>query len=178
MLHCVTVQGEDELAAAPNAAPSKEETDIILRQKSAPAARGPSHGGIINDVINELENTRRTTLKEWTNLPRIGRELFLILNADRRAKLAGINISYDSENTACETGEKEVKGRKEKEFNLLDEPWIRVMTDDCSIKDVSLTHALLHAHQYVELAGELPTARTWRHGELLLAVLYTVFSAI
>ena len=36
---------------------------------------------------------------------------------------------------------------KEKEFNLLDEPWIRVMTDDCSVKDVSLTDALLHAHE-------------------------------
>lgn len=109
LLHCVT-EGEDELAAAPNAAPSKEETDIILRQ-SLRLPHMLSHGGIINDVINELENTRRTTLKEWTNLPRIGRELFLILNADRRAKLAGINISYDSEyGLRCE---KEVKGEGE-----------------------------------------------------------------
>ena len=64
---------------------------------------------------------------------------------------------------------------KEKEFNLLDEPWIRVMTDDCSVKDVSLTDALLHAHEYVELAGELPT-QDMAILRLLLAVLYTVFS--
>lgn len=64
---------------------------------------------------------------------------------------------------------------KEKEFNLLDEPWIRVMTDDCSVKEVSLTDALLHAHEYVELAGELPT-QDMAILRLLLAVLYTVFS--
>lgn len=29
------------------------------------------------------------------------------------------------------------------EFNLLDEPWIRVMTEDCTVQEISLTQALL-----------------------------------
>ena len=33
----------------------------------------------------------------------------------------------------------------ETEFNLLDEPWIRVMDDNCQIKEVSLTDALWQA---------------------------------
>lgn len=28
------------------------------------------------------------------------------------------------------------------EFNLLDEPWIRVMTEDCTSQEISLTQAL------------------------------------
>lgn len=61
------------------------------------------------------------------------------------------------------------------EFDLLREPWIRVRTQDYTVQEVSLTDALLHAHQYVDLAGEMPTqdAAMLR---LLLAVLHTVFS--
>ncbi|MBQ0037930.1 MAG: type I-E CRISPR-associated protein Cse1/CasA [Clostridiales bacterium] len=64
-----------------------------------------------------------------------------------------------------------------KEFNLLQEPWIRVMREDCSIEEVSLTEALLHAHSYRGLAGELPTqdAAILR---LLLAVLHAVFEHV
>lgn len=43
------------------------------------------------------------------------------------------------------------------EFNLLREPWVRVRTQDCTVQEVSLTDALLHAHAYVDLAGEMPT---------------------
>lgn len=62
----------------------------------------------------------------------------------------------------------------EKKFNLLTEPWILVMKEDCSVKEVSLTDALLNAHMYRALAGELPTqnAAVLR---LLLAVLHAVF---
>lgn len=57
------------------------------------------------------------------------------------------------------------------EFNLLREPWVRVRTQDGTIRTVSLTDALLHAHAYVDLAGEMPTqdAAMLR---LLLAVLH------
>ena len=34
---------------------------------------------------------------------------------------------------------------KEVEFNLLEEPWIRVLLPDCGGREVSLTDALLHA---------------------------------
>lgn len=63
------------------------------------------------------------------------------------------------------------------EFNLLREPWVRVRTQDGTIRTVSLTDALLHAHAYVDLAGEMPTqdAAMLR---LLLAVLHTVFSRV
>lgn len=62
-----------------------------------------------------------------------------------------------------------------KEFNLLDKPWIRVMLPDATVKEVSLTDALLCAHQYRGLAGEMPTqdAAILR---VLLAVLHAVFT--
>ncbi len=63
---------------------------------------------------------------------------------------------------------------KEIEFNLLDEPWVRVLRSDCTIEEVSLTDALLHAHEYVDLAGELPTQDV-AVLRLLLAVLHTIF---
>ena len=63
---------------------------------------------------------------------------------------------------------------KEIEFNLLDEAWIRVRLHDNSIQEVSLTDALLHAHEYVDLAGETQTqdAAMLR---LLLSIPLTIF---
>lgn len=66
---------------------------------------------------------------------------------------------------------------KEKNFNLLEEPWIRVLMPDCTVREVSLTDALLHAQEYVDLAGELPTQDV-AVLRLLLAVLQTVFSQV
>lgn len=63
---------------------------------------------------------------------------------------------------------------KKIEFNLLEEPWIRVRTPDCALQKVSLTDALLHAHEYAGLAGELPTQDV-AVLRLLLAVLQTIF---
>lgn len=60
------------------------------------------------------------------------------------------------------------------EFNLLDEPWIRVMTEDCTVVERSLMQALLNSHQYQRLAGELPTQDVALL-RLLLAILQTVF---
>ena len=66
---------------------------------------------------------------------------------------------------------------KEIEFNLLAEPWIRVRLQDNTVREVSLTEALVSAQDYVDLAGEMPTqnAAVLR---LLLAVLFTVFSRV
>ncbi|MCJ1995820.1 type I-E CRISPR-associated protein Cse1/CasA [Lactococcus piscium] len=62
------------------------------------------------------------------------------------------------------------------EFNLLDEPWLVVMTDDKgTIKEVSLKELFEHAHEYKCLAGETPT-QDFAILRLLLAVLHTVFS--
>ncbi len=61
-----------------------------------------------------------------------------------------------------------------KTFNLLDEPWIRVIFPDCREDEVSLKQLFAGAHTYTDLAGELPTqnAAVLR---LLLAVLHAVF---
>lgn len=66
---------------------------------------------------------------------------------------------------------------REIEFNLLTEPWVRVRLPDNTVQEVSLTDALVHAQEYVDLAGEMPTqdAAMLR---LLLAVLFTVFSRV
>ena len=66
---------------------------------------------------------------------------------------------------------------KQIEYNLLEERWVRVRGQDYTVQEVSLPDALLHAHEYRDLAGELPTqdAAMLR---LLLAVLFTVFSFI
>lgn len=60
------------------------------------------------------------------------------------------------------------------EFNLLDEPWIRVMTEDCTVVERSLMQVLLNSHQYQRLADELPTQDVVLL-RLLLAILQTVF---
>lgn len=60
------------------------------------------------------------------------------------------------------------------EFNLLEEPWIRVLKPDCTVQEVSLTDALLRAHEFQDLAGELPTQDV-AVLRLMLAVLQTVF---
>ncbi len=59
-------------------------------------------------------------------------------------------------------------------FNLIDEPWIRVLDTDCAIKEVSLRDALLDAHRYPALAGESP-AQDAAVLRLLIAVVHTVF---
>ena len=66
---------------------------------------------------------------------------------------------------------------KQIEYNLLEERWVRVRGQDYTVQKVSLPDALLHAHEYRDLAGELPTqdAAMLR---LLLAVLHTVFSRV
>lgn len=63
---------------------------------------------------------------------------------------------------------------QEREFNLLDEPWIRVITPSLEHKEVSLIDILIHAHEYKNLAGEMPTqdAALLR---ILLAAALTIF---
>ena len=62
-------------------------------------------------------------------------------------------------------------------FNLIDEPWIRVMDRTRQIHEVSLKEAILNAHDYVSLSGELPT-QDIAVMRLLLAVLHTIFSRV
>lgn len=61
-------------------------------------------------------------------------------------------------------------------FNLLDEPWVRVMTADTGeTEEVSLIDVFRHADRYVDLAGEMKT-QDFAVLRTLLAVLHTVFS--
>lgn len=68
-------------------------------------------------------------------------------------------------------------GNRECEFNLLDEPWIKVMKRDGTIDEVSLITVFEQAHLYTDLAGELATQNV-AVLRLLLAVLHTVFSRV
>lgn len=65
----------------------------------------------------------------------------------------------------------------EKEFNLLHEPWIRVMRPDASVEELSLPQVLTHAHEYVSLAGEMPTQDVAML-RLLLAIVHAVFTRV
>lgn len=70
--------------------------------------------------------------------------------------------------------ERTANNMKEKQFNLLEEPWIKVLTNDMKEKEVSLLDLFAHAHEYRQLAGETTTqdAAIFR---FLLAILATVF---
>lgn len=63
----------------------------------------------------------------------------------------------------------------DKDFNLLDEQWIRVIDRDCNIMEVSLIQLFRDAHIFKDLCGELPT-QDFAVMRLLLAVLHTVFA--
>lgn len=63
-------------------------------------------------------------------------------------------------------------------FNLLDEPWISVMTDHKgTTKEVSIIELLTHAHEYKQLAGEMVT-QDFATFRFLVAILHTVFSRL
>lgn len=62
-------------------------------------------------------------------------------------------------------------------YNLLDEPWIMVMTEDGENKKVSLQEVFRHAHTYRSLAGDMAT-QDFAVMRVLLAVLHTVFSRV
>lgn len=63
----------------------------------------------------------------------------------------------------------------ERDFNLIDEPWICVRTSDLTVREVSLREVFLNAHEYKELAGETKT-QDFAVLRLLLAIMHTVFS--
>ena len=63
------------------------------------------------------------------------------------------------------------------EFNLVDEPWIRVMAADCSIKELSLKDTLTEAHNFKGLAGEMEPQNVALL-RLLIAIVHTVFSRV
>ena len=62
------------------------------------------------------------------------------------------------------------------EFNLIDEPWIPVITDyKGTTKLVGLREFFQNCHKYLDLAGEMPT-QNFAVMRFLLAILHTVFS--
>lgn len=63
----------------------------------------------------------------------------------------------------------------EREFNLVEQKWICVMTDDCKTEIISLHELFLNAHKYAGLSGETKT-QDFAVLRFLLAVIYTVFS--
>lgn len=63
---------------------------------------------------------------------------------------------------------------QEKQFNLIDEPWIKVLEKNMNVKEVSLKDVFGHANEYVKLANEMPTVDV-SILRLLLAITITVF---
>ena len=61
-----------------------------------------------------------------------------------------------------------------KEFNLLQEPWIRVLDKENKVQTVSLPDVFARAQDYRDLAGEMP-AQDFAMLRFLLAVLYSIF---
>lgn len=62
------------------------------------------------------------------------------------------------------------------EFNLIDEPWIKVITDyKGTTKLVGLKEFFQECHNYLDLAGDMPT-QDFAVLRFLLAILHTVFS--
>ncbi|MDR2391681.1 MAG: type I-E CRISPR-associated protein Cse1/CasA, partial [Planctomycetota bacterium] len=45
----------------------------------------------------------------------------------------------------------------EKDFNLLREPWIKVLNANGNLEEISLLDVFRRAHELKRLAGELPT---------------------
>lgn len=66
---------------------------------------------------------------------------------------------------------------KDIEFNLIDEPWLKVIRNDLTIDTLSLKDLLFHAHEYKDLAGETP-AQNFAVLRMLLALLYTIFERV
>ena len=60
------------------------------------------------------------------------------------------------------------------EFNLIDEPWIKVMRQDKTIVEIGLMNALTNSHEYICLAGETKS-QDFAILRLLLAIMHTVF---
>lgn len=62
------------------------------------------------------------------------------------------------------------------EFNLIDEPWISVVTDyKGTTKLVGLREFFQNCHNYLDFAGEMPT-QNFAVMRFILAILHTVFS--
>jgi CRISPR system Cascade subunit CasA len=68
-----------------------------------------------------------------------------------------------------------MKKTDRKEFNLIEEPWIRVVGHDAKTKELSLIEVFRQAHEVKALGNELPTL-DFAILRLLLAVLHAVFS--
>ncbi len=79
------------LRVSPSAMPSLEEARVIQRQSlRLPQLFTPGN------TVDALEHLRQTTLREWCQSPLIGRELFLLLDPQGSATLAGRRVHYDS----------------------------------------------------------------------------------
>ena len=52
----------------------------------------------------------------------------------------------------------------DKDFNLLDEPWIRVIDGDCNVHEVSLIKLFEQAHNYKDLCHAEVAAGGFAYG--------------
>lgn len=88
--------------------PSLEECKEIARQRLRLPATF-SKRWVMDDVIAELEQKTKE-LAEWQQSPWLSGELFLLLDAQNRTMLHGMNLQYTSENGLCIEKEEENAG--------------------------------------------------------------------
>lgn len=65
----------------------------------------------------------------------------------------------------------------EREFNLVDEPWICVLRKDLQVDTLSLRDVFLHGQDYLDLGGE-NQPQNFAVLRLLIALAYTIFSRV
>ena len=65
---------------------------------------------------------------------------------------------------------------EQREFSLLEEPWICVIGLDDQVKSVSLTQALLQAHQIRDLVGESKTQDSCHPAAVVGSGAYSILS--
>ena len=63
----------------------------------------------------------------------------------------------------------------DKEFNLINEAWIKIATQDSSVKEVNLLDVLTKAHEYRSLAGEM-AAQDIAILRFLVALIHTIIT--
>lgn len=66
---------------------------------------------------------------------------------------------------------------KDIEFNLIDEPWIKVVLPDGHVEEKTIRDIICKAHQFRGLAGEM-AAQDIAILRLLVAIVHTVFSRV
>lgn len=150
----------------------EEATQIANFKLRLPALFGKPY--MIGQVIQSLEESSANRFKLWLHHPYLSGNLFLTLDNTGKGELVGYQVSYDGK---PDFSIERWKKMKEREFNLIEEPWIRVMKEDLQVDTLSLRDTLFRCQEYMDLGGE-NQPQNFAMLRFLLALTYTVFSRV